>query len=276
MRIDNSGARFARDSIMKVKICPNNAKPEAVALVPHIECKLRELGAEIADSPEDCDVLLTVGGDGTILKWSKTAARLDKPLLGINTGLLGFMATIEPDDLCLLSRLVSGEYHISKRTMMSVCLRNDMLTALNDVVLSKGLDNKLPEFSVRVKRSGIFCDVSQMRADGLIFSTPTGSTAYALSAGGPIIEPELSLVLFTPLCAHTLFSRPMIFSGEEDILITHTGGTVFVSADGDKSVGLSDGEELIIRKDERHLKLIDLSANSFYDAVQGKLMKPMK
>lgn len=225
--------------------------------------------------PADCDLIVTIGGDGTILKWGKHAALAGKPLLGINTGRLGFMTALEADELDRLSALKSGSYRLSRRMLLELILSDGKsLSVLNDVVLSRKLTSKLPEFIVRI--NGI--DISRLRADGLIFSTPTGSTAYALSAGGPIIEPSVECVEMTLLCAHTLWNRPMIFSANDIITVSFGGSAdeVDVSADGDSGILLRAGETLTIRKSELSLHLIDIENNGFYSAVNNKLIQPIK
>lgn len=230
-------------------------------------------------SLENIDILLTIGGDGTILKWAKKAALADKPLLGINTGRLGFMTSLEPEELELLARLKSGEYSVSRRMLMKAEIISEKnvksYLALNDIVLAKDSYSKLPEFSVC---SNGFV-VSRIRADGLILSTPTGSTAYALSAGGPIIEPDAECMELTPLCAHTLLNRPMIFSGNDKITVSYAGyegSAVKVSVDGDSGIYLGENDRIEICKSDVTFRLIDINGSSFYDALNNKLLRPLK
>lgn len=227
----------------------------------------------------ECDIILTVGGDGTILKWGKRAAEYDKPLIGINTGRLGFMTALECFELHKLSALTTENYSISKRMMINAEIningKKTEETALNDIVLFKDVNSKLPEYIVRINGT----IVSKIRADGLIFSTPTGSTAYALSAGGSIIEPTVECIELTPLCAHSLFNRPMIFSGSDVISVTckqYDGSQANITIDGNPGVHFNEGHELILKKSEKALKLIDIDGNGFYEAVSNKLMTPIK
>lgn len=276
----------------------NFAKEKSRLILPLVAEKLREYEIEpyipddtemnfvprgvktgsFCELTEKCDIFITIGGDGTILKWGKIAAKAGKKLLGINTGRLGFMATLESDELKKLSRLKNNDYKISRRMMMNVTLNGDELngyTALNDVVLYKSTCSKLPEFRVL----GNNVQVTKIRADGIIFSTPTGSTAYALAAGGPIIEPELECIEFTPLCAHTLFNRPMIFSGGNTISVkfhSYENTQVFLSIDGSDGVRLTDDDTLTIKKSALALNLIDLDGDNFYNSVNNKLMQPLK
>jgi len=233
--------------------------------------------AEESDLIAKCDIFITVGGDGTILKWGKKAALLGKPLLGINTGRLGFMTALEIEDFDKISALKTEDYHISKRMLLNARFSNDQKNylALNDVVFSKDSYSKLPEFTV--KSNGI--TVSKIRADGLILSTPTGSTAYALSAGGPIIEPTIECMEMTLLCAHTLLNRPMIFSGNDTITVSfsgYEGSAVSASVDGESGIRFSEGDVITVTKSDIYLNLIDISGYSFYNSVNNKLIQPLK
>jgi len=259
---------------MNAYIVPKLTKPETPRILEEVSERLVRLGIGAAKSLEDCDIVITIGGDGTILENGKKAASAGKPLLGINTGFLGFMATLETNELPNLEKLVGGDYRISRRMLLDVKLGGQTVRALNDVVLHRGAKAKLPEFAVS-RMSGNRAEVLRIRADGIIISTPTGSTAYSLSAGGPIIEPELELIELTALCPHTLFNRPMIFSDEGSIRVCFNGGDVSVSVDG-RDFGASEADSVEISKSDLHLDLIDIDGNSFYSSVHNKLMKPLK
>lgn len=284
---------------MKILICSNLKKEKTLSVLPEAVRVITECGmtavmpksaaafynnacVKYVSEPvllDGVDILLTIGGDGTILKWAKKAALADKPLLGINTGRLGFMTSLEPEELELLARLKSGEYSVSKRMLMKAEIHSEnnvkSYLALNDIVLAKDSYSKLPEFSVC---SNGFV-VSRIRADGLILSTPTGSTAYALSAGGPIIEPDAECMELTPLCAHTLLNRPMIFSGNDKITVSYAGyegSAVKVSVDGDSGIYLGENDRIEICKSSVTFRLIDINGSSFYDALNNKLLRPLK
>jgi len=256
--------------IMKVYIVPKLTKRDTEKTLNDILSRLKSLGVDTADSINECDVVITIGGDGTILENGKRAAIANKPLLGINTGRLGFMATLETNELDKLEQLKSGDYGISRRMLLDVTVNGETLTALNDVVLHRGASSKLPEFVVTRN----VAEVLRIRADGVIISTPTGSTAYSLSAGGPIIEPELDCVEFTALCPHTLFNRSMIFSASGRLGVNCGDEAVFVSVDGVDREAAKGGVE--IAKSALRLDLIDIDGNNFYDSVHNKLMKPLK
>lgn len=287
---------------MNIFICANFNKektavifPEVIRtlksynMTPMVEIKYKDVCSSLClngiafgdteENAEKCDFFLTIGGDGTILRWGKKAAAHNKPLLGINTGRLGFMATLEKDSLSKLSALLDGKYTLSTRMMLDVKININGLekkyTALNDVILFKGTTSKLPEYLVFSGKA----EVTRVRADGLIIGTPTGSTAYSLSAGGPILDPKLECFEVTALSPHTLFNRPMILSVEEPLktgYIAYENSRVFVSVDGGESIEISPDDTVLIGKSENCLNLIDIDGVSFYNSVHSKLMTPLK
>lgn len=284
---------------MKIVLFPNFGKKNALSTA--IKCCdiLNELGTEVfaADSykaefseknfvkfgkieeiAEKCDIIIAIGGDGTILKASVHASNYNKPLMGINTGRLGFMASMEVDELDMLSRLKTRDYTVETRMMIDAAVMRDSKiisehTALNDVVISRPY-SKITDY--RVFTEGIA--VSSMRSDGMVFATPTGSTAYALSAGGPILEPCTECIQLTPICPHSLFSRTMVFTAERTLEVKHYAedDLVYFSVDGKKNCQILKNDTLIIKKSQKKLRLIDIKGNSFFNAVNNKLMNPIK
>lgn len=236
-------------------------------------------GVQSAESGEGCFCMITVGGDGSIISHGKLAAAWGIPLLGVNTGRLGFMANLEPAEIRRIPEIIRGQIQVSRRMMMSVDVKYANggklhQNTLNDVVVSRDSKSKLPEFCV-------FCndtEVSRLRADGVIFSTPTGSTAYSLSAGGPIIDPALRCIEYTALCPHSLFSRPMIFSAESTVTLrvnSYQDSRVTISFDGDSGYPFGDGDELIMSIGAPDLMLIE-TGDGFFGSVNRKLMQPLK
>lgn len=223
------------------------------------------------------DVIIAIGGDGTILEASHYASRYDKLLLGINTGRLGFMASLEYDELHKLSVLLSGDYTVQERMLLdcvyTVGGEEQVFTALNDVVLSSRFGH-IADFTVNIGDM----TVSRTRADGLIFSTPTGSTAYALSAGGPILSPDIRCIQMTPVCSHSLFSRTMIFSPDKQLDVTAdiSRTEIFLTVDGIAIGSISERDTVCIRSSEKVLRLMDIEGDMFFKAVNTKLMTPMK
>ena len=227
------------------------------------------------DCIDSCDVVIVIGGDGTILKCAEAAAAGGKPILGINCGRLGFMASLEHEDLHMLEKLPLREYQISPRMMLSVTTEEGQFSALNDVVISKSDDCKIADF--KVSKGGR--TISYLRADGVIFSTATGSTAYSMSAGGPIIEPDMQCIEFTQMCAHSLFARSMVLLPSSEIeVVLHckkdTHGLITV--DGNTVGRITDKAKITITRSELTLDIIDIKGGSFFSSINEKLMQPLK
>lgn len=227
----------------------------------------------------ECDMIIAVGGDGTILKCSKKAAVHNKPILGINCGRLGFMASLEHSQLSLLEKLVRGEYLLSKRMMLDVRVfsggTEQCYTALNDVTVAKSDDCKIADFSVS-KNDKL---ISSLRADGVILSTATGATAYSMSAGGPIIEPDMECIEFTQICAHSLFARTMILSADSNVSVrcsTAENCHVWVNVDGNNVMKLSGGDKVCVSRSQYYINIIDIAGGSFFASINKKLMQPLK
>lgn len=228
----------------------------------------------------ECDVVVAVGGDGTILKCAIDCAKNNKAVLGINCGRLGFMASLEHTQIDRLEKLVKGEIRHSKRMLINAEITDKSgkklsFCALNDVVLSKSENCKIADFEV--SRNGQV--VSSLRADGIIFSTPTGSSAYSMSAGGPIIEPDMECIEFTQICAHSLFARTMIFGTSSVITAkckTRDDAYAKVVVDGNTVYKLSDFDTITIKCSDDHVDIIDINGDSFFTSVNKKLMQPLK
>lgn len=220
------------------------------------------------------DVIICFGGDGTILHMAKTATRHNLPILGVNIGTMGFMAELEASELHELARLATDDYAIDSRMMLDVCVQRDRdiifhESGLNDVVITKGAVARIVHLCVSC--DGI--EVMECGGDGVIVATPTGSTAYSLSAGGPIVEPEAHSILVTPICAHDMASRCIVASDRRVIQVELTRNArrnAFLSVDGGKSLKLNMGDVATIRKAEKETKLIRLKQRSFYDVVNAK------
>ncbi|MGM9602335.1 MAG: NAD(+)/NADH kinase [Faecousia sp.] len=223
---------------------------------------------------QSADLVICFGGDGTILHMAKAATRHGLPILGVNIGTMGFMAELESSELSMLSRLATGEYQIDSRMMLDVTVQRgaDVIfhdICLNDVVITKGAVARIVYLSVK-------CDGVQAMecgGDGVIVATPTGSTAYSLSAGGPIVEPDANNILITPICAHELVSRCMVASDKRTItvgLTTNARRNAYLSVDGGKAVRINLGDTATIRKSRLTTKLVRLKERSFYDVVNTK------
>ena len=220
------------------------------------------------------DAIVCFGGDGTILHIAKTATRHGIPVLGVNIGTMGFMAELESGELSELARLARDDYSVDQRMMLDVTVFRDRDIifhdiCLNDVAITKGAVARIVHLSVQ-------CDgvqAMEFGGDGLILATPTGSTAYSLSAGGPIVEPEANNILITPICAHDVVSRCMVASDKRVVTVSLTKNArrnAFLSVDGGKAVKLNMGDSARIRKSDRVTKLIRLKDRSFYDVLSAK------
>jgi NAD+ kinase len=220
------------------------------------------------------DVIICFGGDGTILHMAKMATRYDLPILGVNIGTMGFIAELESTELQELARLATDDYFLDQRMMLDVTLQRerDIIfreLCINDVAVTKGA-------VARIVHLRVSCDdveVMECSGDGLIVATPTGSTAYSLSAGGPIVEPEAHSILVTPICAHDMVSRTIVASDKRVIkmeLTRNARRNAFLSVDGGKALKLNMGDVATVRKAQKETKLIRLKNRSFYDVVNAK------
>lgn len=225
---------------------------------------------------KEADAIVCLGGDGTILHMAKAATKHGIPILGINVGTMGFMAELESSELHLLSQLAADNYNLDERMMLDVTVyRNrDIIfhdICLNDVVITKGAVARIIYLSVK-------CDgvqAMEFGGDGTIIATPTGSTAYSLSAGGPIVEPKANSILVTPICAHDIASRGFVASDMRVITVELTRNArrnAFLSADGGKALKMNIGDLATIRKSNLTTKLIRLKERNFYDVVNMKFL----
>ncbi len=274
---------------MKTAVIPNLTRKNAYDVTCELCRKLGETGIEymIDEKLKDkfyntdaqfipfekmielCDVVIPVGGDGTILH----AAKSGKPVLGINAGKIAFMAGLEPAELELLSHLKNGSYKTDKRMMLKAVISDgekvlDCKYCINDVVIARGEQIKMVDISVE-------CDgrkINDYITDGIIVSTPTGSTAYNLSAGGPVVDPEIESVLLTPVCPHSLFSRTLIFKSDAELMLhCNSDEGVLVSCDGETAVKLPKGGYVTVTRAPMDAEFIRIKADSFHDILNNKL-----
>ena len=222
----------------------------------------------------NADLLICFGGDGTILHASKAANSRNIPVLGVNIGTMGFMAELEVGELDQLVRLAKGDYKVERRMMLSVEVQRDGQTlfndtALNDVALTKGAVARVIQMEVQ-------CDgirAYTFTGDGVLVCTPTGSTAYSMSAGGPIVEPSAQNIIVTPICAHTAQARPFVTAKDREITIRvgKTGrNNAFHSADGGRAFRVNLGDVIRIRRARQETRLVRLKSTSFYEIINNK------
>jgi len=228
-------------------------------------------------SLETIDAFMSLGGDGTLLRMAELLARVDVPGFGVNFGRLGFLAEVEYDDLASALRILShGFYTVENRAMISAkVFKNKKETlcanALNDVVVSKGKISKMAHYLLRINGK----QSAYMAADGIIVATATGSTAYSLSAGGPLVSPNLDVMVITPICPHALANRPLVIPLTEvvEIETDRDGEKLLLEADGRIVGPIDDDNVVVIEQSPYTMQLLRLSAQSYYDNWQEKLMR---
>ena len=237
------------------------------------DIRFHRLDRELANA----EMVICFGGDGTILHMAKAATKRGIPILGVNIGTMGFMAELENGELDKLALLADGQYTTDSRMMLDVTVQRerDIIfhdICLNDVVVTKGAVARIVHLQVK-------CDgVSAMETggDGIIVSTPTGSTAYSFSAGGPIVEPDAKNIIITPICPHEVGSRCIVASDKRTVtveMVQNARRNAYLSVDGGRSVRLNMGDIVTVKKSNLETKLVHLKDCSFYDVVRSKFQK---
>lgn len=276
-------------------IITNITKDPELELTGHIEKYLRNKGAtskivirKVGNTQEDklnldlgerIDYILVLGGDGTLLKAARDTAGKDIPILGVNLGTLGFLAEVEKNHIDdALDRLISGEFQTQKRMML--CGRiihgeeiKNISPALNDITITRCGSLQIIRFRIYVNQQ-FLCKLS---ADGMIVATPTGSTGYNMSAGGPIVEPGADLIVLTPICAHTLNARSIVLKADDEIAIVieqgrdRTSLMVEANSDGNEKITMVTGDKILINKSINTTTIIKLNQVSFLETLHKKM-----
>lgn len=273
---------------MKVLLAPNPYRDAKLRCARKAEKLLREMGAETALCPlfaeesekeaaplPSADLLLAFGGDGTVLYAAKWAAPYGVPVLGVNLGRTGFLAGLSGKQLPLLRRLVEGRYCVERHMMLRADVfqqgrRLRSMTALNDVILSKSDLMSAVDLSVQIDEIPVF----RVTGDGVIVATPTGSTAYALSAGGPVMEHTLQSIVVTPICPHRLDGRTYALDPGRTVKVAvepHSGTEVLLSLDGQKKQMLQSRDWVEVRRSDQEALLVRMDGGDFYRDLQHKL-----
>ncbi len=274
---------------MVVAVLPNLDKRGSAQVVEKLGVILKKEGIEaylpdtICSSnfkiaPEEelyslADLIITIGGDGTIIRYAKRAALDNKAVLGINAGRMGYLANIEQNELSLISKLKTKEYFVEDRMMLNVEIfengnKINEYVALNDAVITSGFISRIIDISVSVGK-----DTINYLADGLIVSTPTGSTAYSMSAGGPIIDPLTESFCITPICSHSLSAKPILLGADNQISLksfSKKRAEIYLTVDGRKVCNVKPSTEIKITKSDNTVKLIRLNDRSFYKTLSVK------
>ncbi len=227
------------------------------------------------DLPARSDLLIVLGGDGTLLSAARLAAERKVPILAVNLGGLGFLTTVSQDEIYpILEEIFSSKHRVSLRVMLEAdIVRAGALVrrqiALNDAVLNKAALARIMDLELRVDGE----HVTTYKADGLIICTPTGSTAYSLAAGGPIIYPTVEAFVITPICPHTLTNRPLVIPDSAKIEIDFKAGedSVFLTLDGQVGIELVPGDHIIVRKAPEKLRLVRQAKKTYYEILRNKL-----
>ncbi len=279
---------------MNLHICISNAKPKNILAAKRAIAHLSSLGYSCAtdienrelfsntdvlpqflsysEANEKCDLFVAVGGDGTILKYSKRAIESNKPIFGINSGRIGYLSAFDAESIEDITKADIESLELSDRILLELTLKSKPLEkhyAVNDVVITRVNPAKSIELSLK------YCDndLTSMRSDGIIISTPTGSTAYSFSAGGPVVEPTMQAVIVTPICSHIMFSRSVVLSFNEDTPVSvipaeRDDNVVVITADG-KTIGETDYTDIItVRGCDKCLKLMNSPNRKFYDVLR--------
>lgn len=272
---------------MRITVIANDRANGVQGALPSILKALSAIGAQVILPPdgvdflsekidayiEQGDIVVAVGGDGTIIHTAKRAAAYEKAVLGINGGRLGFMAGLEINELDQLHCLTDGNYEIETRMMLDVNIVRDgkpvhTTTALNEAVVSRGTLSRMLQLQIQNGTDPVIA----YHADGVILSTPTGSTAYSLSAGGPVIDPALNCLLMTPVCPHSLHARSYIFNRDAKLTALVEKENAILTVDGEETVLLQAGDAVLVENASREAKLIKLKPTSFYDVLTEKLL----
>ncbi len=284
---------------MKIVLSPNPYRDKGLKAAQGAERVLKEAGAEICmcfpfelergnievpshlkflpaeEAFRGADLLVCFGGDGTILHAAKDAQAHQIPILGVNLGSVGFMAELEASEISLLARLTQGKYRLEERMMLDVAVRREGRIiyrdlALNDAVITKGAVARIIDLDV--KADGALVD--RYSGDGVIVSTPTGSTAYAMSAGGPIVEPTAENIVVTPICPHALHARSFVLDGHRKVEVKMgklSRKTAYLSVDGGKAFRLGGNDQVELCRSRSKSRLVRLTNRSFYTVVNQKL-----
>lgn len=281
-------------AIKKIGIITKTSSPHAPEMMDRLVPWLKEKGVSVAIQQEygglvtdgvraldnegisgEADIILVLGGDGTLLSVARLVEGSDIPLLGVNLGSLGFLTELGLDEIYpAMEQVLRGDFTIEERLRLDVDLyRNEkrigQYMVLNDVVINKGALARIIDLATYVDGKL----VTTYMADGLIVSTPTGSTAYSLAAGGPIIEPTLDVIVVSPICPHTLTNRPLVVPGNSniDLHLASDSGKVYLTLDGQEGTQLEKDDRVNVSASSKRVKLIRTGARSFFEVLAAKL-----
>lgn len=267
LELSQKAAAILLQAGYKSVICPVFADVDAEVIPENVPV------FRLEDQIDSVNAVIVIGGDGTILQVARSVQSYDLPLLGVNLGTMGFMANLEPDDLDQIVRVAKEDYRLSNRMLLSVQLiRNNELiyegAALNDAVIH-GYGDTIYLYAECGGQP-----VTTFGGDGIILATPTGSTGYSMSAGGPIVEPEAENIIISPICAHTICSRSFVLSPERVVSVTAQkmhDRKAYLSVDGTMVMDIHKDDVLMVRKSSHKIHMIDLCVKTFYERTFEKL-----
>lgn len=273
---------------MKILIIVNYEKSDAKCILNEIKCILNDIKIDFSDinfetivyntfdekSLNNFDMIITVGGDGTIIKTAKLAADYSLPILSVNAGNIGYLACLEKNELAQLKKLPSGNYGIEKRVFLNAKIKcgdeERSIDCLNELVVMRNQSSGITELSVTVCGEEL-----TYRGDGIIFATPTGSTAYSMAAGGPIVDPSLDNIIITPICSHSLTSKPMVLNANNTIEIkidNKKNSNITLTSDGTERAALGENTTVIISKSDKSVNFVKFNNLSFYKNLSNKML----
>ena len=260
--------------VKRAALVVHDGKPEAVVLQRELTAYFEGRGVSVSD---DADLVVSLGGDGTMLRAARLAYACDAPLLGVNLGHLGYLSEVDPSQARdALDRIFGGDFAIEERMMVQATTRDEdgehSFVGLNEALVERSGTHRLVRLGVRIGGESL----AAFNADGVIVATPTGSTAYALSAGGPIVSPRAQCLILVPVSAHMIFSRPFVLSADESVEVTIEGSQVAsLSMDGAEGCPVSSSHPVVIARAERPLRLLRLGGPGFVERLRVKLDLPV-
>ncbi|HEX2195431.1 MAG TPA: NAD(+)/NADH kinase [Actinomycetota bacterium] len=262
-------------TVRRVAVVVNVGKPDAAVRAREIGRVLVDEGISVSD--DDPDLVVSLGGDGTMLRGAQVAHAADVPLLGVNLGTLGYLTEVDAaEEVEALRRVLAGDYDIQDRMMLACSVQGPAqdgpFVGLNEVLVERAARRRLVRLGVKVGGESL----GDFNADGIIVATPTGSTAYALSAGGPIVSPRAACLVVVPVSAHMVFSRPFVLADDEvvEISVRDSGPAASLSLDGHLGCDLPSGATVIVQRHERPLKLVRLGGPRFIERLRTKMNLP--
>ncbi|HEX6221604.1 MAG TPA: NAD(+)/NADH kinase [Acidimicrobiia bacterium] len=253
---------------MKFALQVRTGRPRIAEFAERLKTEIEKSGGSVVEEGVTPDMMLAVGGDGTMLGAVYRAVGWDIPVLGFNLGTLGFLTEAQPEDMRhVVERLFANDYDVDERMTIEASKGGDSLDGINDVVVEKIESTRLVHLEVVVDGTPF----TTYRADGLIVATPTGSTAYSFSAGGPIVDPGVAALVLTPVAAHSLFDRPIVLPADAEIVVTvRRDRPVRVNVDKSVLGELGDGDRVVIRRGPRPARFVTFNTVSFPGLVRNK------